>query len=174
MTNFRKIEIKAFSKDEAIEKSPFTMVKGSNCTQAWINADRPVEESLKEFMAEQLKSKTKFAEGIGCYIVLDAGVPDTRERPYVFNNVVSEGKRHATKTIMLIDDDNRIVSRVVGTKEDAVKTARELYTEHGFRGNLRAEYVYTIDKGEPLAFTVDYTPSKNTKLGTYLMFGVDA
>lgn len=178
MNNFKVIEAKAYTREEALAQANFkTTIKGADCTQAWKNAGKPITQAaLKDFMANQLNDKTRFTEGVGCYIVVEAGSPDTRERPYTYNNVVNEkGKRHYVSTIQIIDrDTNKILAEVVGSKTDAEKAAKELYTEHDFRGNLAGKMIHTVDEGEPLAFTMDYTPSKSAKLGTYLLFGVEA
>lgn len=177
MTNFKQVEAKAYNKEEAFAQFPFNVqLQGADCTQAWKNAGKPMTgNALKEFMAEQLQKKTRFSAGNGCYIVVESGVADTRERPYTFNNVKSEGKRKAGKCIELINPEtNEILGTTFGTKHDAEKMAKELYTEKDYRGNIKGVYKYHIVEGEPLAFEVEYTPSKNARLGTYIAFGVEA
>ena len=176
MANFKVVEIKAYTREEAFAQAPFkTGIKGADCTAAWKNAGKPItKNALDEFMANQLQDKTRFTEGIGCYIVVEAGIPDTRERPYTITNTVSEGPRHFAKTFQLIDKSTReIKGEIVGKQSDAEDFAKELYKK-GYKGNLVSKIIKTVDKGEPVAFEVDYTPSKSAKLGTYIFFGVEA
>lgn len=174
MNNFKFEEIKAYTKNEATEKAPFQIIK--DATQAWKNADKPITgSSLKEFMAEYLEKNTKFAAGIGCMITVDAGQADTRERPYTFENIKTDGKRKFTKVIELINPKtNEILGKSFGTKDDAEKEAKKLYTEKDYKGDINAVIKHEVTEGEPLAFKAFYTPSKNAKLGTYVAFGVEA
>ena len=95
MTNFKQVEAKAYNKEQAFAQFPFNVqLQGADCTQAWKSAGKPMTGSaLKEFMAEQLQKKTRFSAGNGCYIVVESGVADTRERPYSIENVKTDGKR---------------------------------------------------------------------------------
>lgn len=177
MTNFKQVEAKAYNKEEAFEQFPFNVqLQGADCTQAWKNAGKPMTgTALKEFMAEQLQKKTRFSAGNGCYIVVESGVADTRERPYTFENVKTDGKRKFTKVIELINPEtNEILAKSYGNKDEAEKVAKALYTDKGYKGNINAVIKHDVTEGEPLAFKVTYTPSKNAKLGTYIGFGVEA
>ena len=40
-------------------------------------------------------------------------------------------------------------------------------------GNLICTYTKQVLDGEPTAFTVDYTPSKSSRVGSYLVFGIE-
>lgn len=175
MNNFKFEEIKAYTKNEATEKAPFQIIK--DATQAWKNANKPLTGSaLKEFMAEYLEKNTKFAAGIGCMITVDAGQADTRERPYTVTAIKNEqGKRGYKTAIQGLDKETgNILFTCFGTKDDAEKMAKALYTDKDFKGNIHAVYTKQVVEGEPGAFDVEYTPSKNAKIGSYLAFGVEA
>lgn len=174
MNNFKTAEVKAYTKQEATEKAPFQIIK--DATQAWKNANKPMTGSpLKEFMAEYLEKNTKFASGIGCMITVEAGQADTRERPYTIENVKGEGKRKPGKAFLIVDKaTNAILATVFGTKDDAEKELKKLYTDKDYKGDAYVEIIYKIVEGEPIAMTAKYTPSVNAKLGTYLAFGVEA
>ena len=189
---FRKIEVKAFSRDEAIAQAPFAILK--DATQAWKNKGKPMLNSLNEFIAEYLKKETKNAPGIGCMIVLEGGVADSRENPYSFTDIVNKietgtikrenkdtgeveevptKKRKFGLVYEIIDDaTNEIIAKSYGTKADARRDLAELYKD-GYRGNATCIYKKEVVSGEARAFTAEYTPSKNTKLGNYLVFGVE-
>ena len=48
--NFKKVEVNAYTKDEAIEKAPFQIIK--DATQAWKAAGKPLMgTALNEFLA---------------------------------------------------------------------------------------------------------------------------
>lgn len=174
MNNFKFEEIKAYTKAEAIENATFQILK--DATQAWKNAGKPLTgNSLKEFMAEYLEKNTKFTNGNGCMITIEAGQADTRERPYTIENVKGEGKRKPTKAFQIVDNDTKVIlATVFGTKDDADKAIKTLYTEKDYKGNCTCEIIYKITEGEPIASKGFYTPSKNAKLGTYIAFGVEA
>ena len=175
MNNFRRIEVKGYTKEEALAKVPFQVIK--DATQAWKNAGKPMTgDQLKEFMATYLEKNTKFANGIGCIITVESGIADTRERPYTVTAIKNEqGKRNYKTAIQGIDTETgKIMFTSFGTKDEAEKLAKELYTEKDYRGNLHAVYTKQVVEGEPGAFDVEYTPSKNAKQGTWLAFGVEA
>lgn len=174
MNNFKFDEVKAFTKAEAIEKAPFQILK--DATQAWKNAGKPMTGSkLKEFMAEYLEKNTKFTMGNGCMIVIESGQADTRERPYTIENIKGDGKRKPTKAFQVVDNETKVIlGTVFGTKDDAEKFVKTLYTEKDYKGDATVEIVYKITEGEPIAMKSKYTPSKNAKEGTYLVFGVEA
>lgn len=173
MTNFKNVEVKAFSKTEAMEKAPFDII--NDATQAWKNAGSPLTgNDLKEFMAAQLQKKTKFAEGIGCILTIDPGTPDTRNRPYLIENVKNEqGKRSFKKAFLIIDKDtNTILGEVFGNQTDAEAELKSLYV-NGYKGTAIVRIIHDVVEGEPIAFTGKYVASKNAHEGTYFAFGVE-
>lgn len=171
MANFRTIEIKAYSAQEAMIQGPFAAYAiGANCTQAWKKAGCPTDpELLNEFMEEQLKKKTDFRPGIGLYIALESGYKNKSLRPYKYSNPRILSHQKWTKSYILVDDDNKIIREVASSKRsDAINAAREEYT-NGFKGNLNIRMIKTIN--EDVVSKFKYNPSKGTKLGNYLLFG---
>lgn len=173
--NFKIVEVNAYSKDEAIAKAPFAIIK--DATQAWKAAGMPLMGSeLKDFLATKLQNETKFANGVGCIITIDAGVADTRDFPYTVNDIKNEkGKRKFEMSFLITDKETgEIMGIETGvTKAEAIEKAKEAYTKKGYRGNLYAQYIKIVTEGEPGAFEITYTPSKNTHLGKYLLFGME-
>ena len=175
MTNFKQVEVKGYTKNEAMEQVPFQVIK--DATQAWKNAGKPMTGSaLKEFMSEYLKANTKFAAGVGCSITIEPGVADTRERPYTVTDIKNEsGKRKYKTGIQGVNPNTGEILFVnFENKAAAKEMAKELYTNKGYKGDIHATYVKAVVEGETGAFDVVYTPSKSAKLGTYLAFGVEA
>lgn len=178
MNNFKIVETKAFTKAEAlnqvVENNGIQVIK--DATQAWKNAGKPVtDKELRKFCAEYLQENTKFASGIGCSITVESGVADSRERPYKVNDIKNEqGKRKFKKAIQGINPaTGEVLFTVTGTKNEAKEAAKELYTKHGYTGNVYAQYIHIVESGEVGAFEVEYAPSKSAKQGTYLVFGVE-
>jgi hypothetical protein len=175
--NFKRLEVNAYTKQEAVEKvaGQFQIIK--DATQAWKNANKPItEQALKAFCADYLQKHTKFASGIGCSITIESGTPDSRERPYSVRDIKNEkGKRHYKTGYQLLD---KATGQVLGvsfdTKAKAKELAKKLYTDKGYKGDIYCKYIKEVTEGEVGAFEVTYTPSKSSKLGKYLCFGVEA
>lgn len=173
--NFKIDQLSAYSKQEAMDNAKYHIQK--DATQAWKNAGMPqIGAALKEFCAEYLKKNTKNAPGVGCLITLTPGVSDTKEKPFKVENIKNEkGKRKYTTAYQLVDvETGKLLKTVVGTKKDAEKVAKEFYVDGEFRGTIRADYTKIVTEGEKGAFLVKYSPSKSTKLGSYLAFGIEA
>lgn len=175
MTNFNTVQVKGFTKQEALSNAPFQVIR--DATQAWKTAGKPItNNALKEFCADYLSKHTKYAQGIGCSITIESGSADTRERPYTVVDIKNEkGKRKYKTGIQGIDTETgEVLFTNFENKTKAKEVAKELYTKHGFRGNIHASYVKAVVEGETGAFDVIYTPSKSAKLGSYICFGVEA
>lgn len=174
MANFKCVEVKGFTKQEATSQAPFQVFK--DATQAWKLAGAPVGgEGLQEFCAEYLKKHTKMAKGIGCSITFEAGSADTRERPYTVTDIKNEkGKRKYKTGIQGVDTETgEILFTNFENKTKAKEVAKELYKK-GYKGNIHATYVKAVVEGETGAFDVVYTPSKSAHMGRYFCFGVEA
>lgn len=174
MQNFKTVEVKGYTKNEAISNAPFQVIR--DATQAWNKAGKPItNKALQEFCAEYLAKHTKFAQGIGCSITVEAGSADTRERPYTVKDVKNEkGKRKFKKAFQLIDKaTGEILGTSFGTKKEAQDLAKSLYTEQGYKGNAMCKIVHEVVEGEVIAFEIEYTPSKSAKIGNYVCFGVE-
>ncbi len=173
--NFKKVEVKGFTKQEAIAEAPFQVIR--DATQAWKSAGKPItEKALKEFCADYLAKHTKYAAGIGCSITFEAGSADTRERPYTVKDIKNEkGKRkYKTGYQGINPETGEILFTNFDTKNKAIEMAKELYTKANYKGNISCDYIKGVSEGESKAFEVIYTPSKSAKQGTYICFGVEA
>ena len=177
MANFKRVEVKAYTKAEAIDQVKDVFFVQRDATQAWRKAGEPspLDKEFKVFCANYLEKHTKNAPGTACMITYRAGAADTRERPYKRNDVVNEkGKRKYVTTYLLKDKSTgEELAKTTENKKKAQELAKKLYIDGGFRGSIICTYTKEVAEGEPVAFTVDYAPSKSSKEGHYIFFGVE-
>ena len=177
MANFKRVEVKAYTKAEAIDQVKDVFFVQRDATQAWRKAGEPspLDKEFKVFCANYLEKHTKNAPGVACMITYRAGAADTRERPYKMNDVVNEkGKRKYVTTYLLKDKSTgEELAKTTENKKKAQELAKKLYIDGGFRGSIICTYTKEVAEGEPVAFTVDYAPSKSSKEGHYIFFGVE-
>lgn len=181
--NFKKIEVTGTSKEEAMAKvadrfilNEKGLVKG-DATQAfrlWKKAqtDAITESSMKVFMSEYLRNKKAIA-GEAYYITVESAVADTRERPYKVTDVKHEGPAPKfKKTFVLIDaSNNAILEKVQSTKAAAVARAKELIT-NGFHGKINIGKIKDTQE-DTIVCSVEYSPSKASRPGSYIVFGLE-
>ena len=177
MANFKRVEVKAYTKAEAIDQVKDVFFVQRDATQAWRKAGEPspLDKEFKVFCANYLEKHTKNDPGTACMITYRAGAADTRERPYKMNDVVNEkGKRKYVTTYLLKDKSTgEELAKTTENKKKAQELAKKLYIDGGFRGSIICTYTKEVAEGEPVAFTVDYAPSKSSKEGHYIFFGVE-
>ena len=176
--NFKRMEVTGATKEEALAKAPFDIM--GDATQAyksWVKkqVNGVTDADKKQFMLDYLAKKSKNVAGVGFVITQEAAVADTRERPYRIDDVKNEKGARKYKTIYQIIDSatGAVVAETDETKAKAKELAKNLYTEHGFKGNLICTYTKQVVDGEPIAFKASYTPSKSSRIGTYLVFGLE-
>jgi hypothetical protein len=176
--NFKNLEVVGATKQEALDSAPFKVLY--DATQAYKNwmekQEGAVTEAMKKnFYVEYLAKKTKNAPGVGCSITVEAAIADTRERPYKITDVKNEKGKRKYSTIYIIKnrDTNEILAKCDETKAKAKDVVKKLYKD-GFKGRVICTYTKEVTEGEPVAFYGDYTPSKSTKSGRYIVFGIEA
>lgn len=176
--NFEKVEVVGATKVEALDKAPY-FVQG-DATQAFKNwkskqTGAISERDIKQFCLDYLAKKSKNAPGIGFYITLETAIVDTRERPWAFHDTKNtKGKRKYVTTYQLIDKaTGKVLAETNETKAKAKELAKELF-KGGFKGTIVCTYTKQVVEGEPVAFEADYAPSKHTRNGRYLTFGIKA
>lgn len=180
--NFKKVEIVAESKEAAIAQMEDTLFHyNGDATQAYKNWKSKqtkgiTERDVKEFMLDYLAKKSKNCPGSGYLITVESAVADTRERPYKIEDVKNEeGKRKFKTFYKWIDRETQTVVCSVDTnKADAKNAIKELYKSGSYKG--KADLVKTKDvvEGQAVVATAEYTPSKNTKHGSWIAFGIEA
>jgi hypothetical protein len=176
--NFKRMEVSGATKEEALAKAPFDIM--GDATQAYKIWRKKQEKGVtdsdkKQFMLDYLAKKSKNCAGVGFSITLESAIADTRERPYAIHDVRNEkGTRHYKTVYQIIDRaTGSVLAETSETKAKAKELAKALYTEKGFKGNLICTYTKQVVDGEPTAFTVEYAPSKSSRIGNYLVFGVE-
>ena len=169
----KKLVINAASIGEAKEMAAeqgLTVVHDS--TPSWKKAGTPAvgSQEFYDFATDALKAnKLVDAKGVGIIVSIDPGVADTRERPYKFNNVVSEGRKSYITTFEVRRKDNGALVGRARKKKEAEKLAKKAMVD--VKADMTCEVIKTEKTGNSLAFTLDYVPSINAKTGTYVVFG---
>lgn len=109
-------------------------------------------------------------------IVIAAGSKDTRERPYTYENVVTEGRMATERTYEVRRADNgELVLSVAGegaTKDAAVKAAKEAMID--VKADMDIEVVYRVKDGKNVVGHLKYVPSINAETGRYIFIGNEA
>lgn len=176
--NFKRMEVNGATREEALAKAPFDIM--GDATQAYKiwrkkQVNGVTDSDKKQFMLDYLSKKSKNCAGVGFSITLESAVVDTRERPYRIDDVKNEKGTRKYKTVYQIIDraTGAVLAETSETKAKAKEIAKALYTEKGFKGNLICTYTKQVLDGEPTAFTAEYTPSKSSRIGSYLVFGIE-
>lgn len=176
--NFKRMEVNGATKEEALAKAPFDIM--GDATQAykiWKKKQKNgiTDSDKKQFMLDYLTKKSKNVAGVGFVITLESAVADTRERPYRIDDVKNEsGARKYKTTYQLVDKQSgSVLAETDETKAKAKEIAKALYTEKGYKGDLICTYTKQVVNGQPTAFTASYTPSKSSRVGSYLVFGIE-
>lgn len=176
--NFKRMEVSGATKEEALAKAPFDIM--GDATQAYKiwrkkQVNGVTEADKKQFMLDYLNKKSKNCAGVGFSITVESAVADTRERPYTFTDVKNEkGARKYVKVYQIKDAaTGAVLAETSETKAKAKELAKALYTEKGFKGDIVCSYTKQVVDGEPVAFTAKYTPSKSSRVGSYIVFGVE-
>lgn len=115
------------------------------------------------------KKRLTGVEGVGLVIAVTPGSKDTRERPYKYKNVTSEGKRQMERVVEI---RLKATDEVVGTaknKGEAEKLAKKLMLT--YKQDMVAVIVYHVKDGKETAFELDYAPSQSAQKGRYIVFG---
>ena len=171
-----KKEFEVYSYEEAVaaaEAEGYKVIR--NKTNSWKTAGSPVgDAALKTFANAQFeKEKLAGVAGVGFMVVVSAGSKDTRERPYTYENVVTDGRMATERTyeVRRVDNGELVVSLAGegATKDAAIKAAKEVMSE--VKADLRIEVVYRVKDGKNVVGNLKYVPSINAQKGRYIFFG---
>ena len=107
---------------------------------------------------------------------VESAVKDSRERPYKIEDIKNEeGKRKTKRQYKWFDKATKTVICSVDTnKTDAKNAIKELYKTGEYKGDADLVITYDVVEGQAVVATAKYTPSKNTKNGKYIAFGIEA
>lgn len=179
--NFKKIEVTSESKEAAIanvEENYFHI--NGDATQAyknWVEKQTHdiTDRDIKEFMLEYLSKKTKNCPNAGFVIVAEPAVCDTRLRPYEIENVKNEeGKRKFKTVYAAVDNETGVMFGKWDTnKADALNSVKEMYKSGEYKGSGKLIKIKEVVEGQATVATFKYAPSKNTKKGRYIFFGIE-
>ena len=164
------IEIKAYTYAEAVAIAAEKGLKIiRNVTPSYKNAGCPTGQNLLDFGVSMLeKNKLDGVTGVGIMCVVEDGKPDTRERPYTFKDNPTSGGRTKTRMYFVRTKDTDHFVGKAPDKGAAVKLAKTAMAE--YKEDMICTIMYEVS--DPEAFTLEYTPTSGTKIGTYVVFGV--
>lgn len=171
-----KKEFEVYSYEEAVaaaEAEGFKVIR--NKTNSWKNAGSPIgDAALKTFANEQLaKEKLTAVPGVGFIVVVANGSKDTRERPYSYENVITDGRMETERTyeVRRVDNGELVVSLAGdgATKDAAIKAAKEVMCD--VKADMNIEVVYRVKDGKNVVGHLKYVPSINAQKGRYIFFG---
>lgn len=164
------IEIKAYTYAEAVAIAATKGLKiVRNVTPSYKNAGCPEGQTLIDFGLAMLeKNKLDGITGAGVMCVIEDGKPDIRERPYTFKDHPTSGERTKTRMYVVRTKETDTFVGKAPDKGAAVKLAKDAMQE--FKEDMVCTIMYEVS--DPEAFTLEYTPTQGTKIGTYVAFGV--
>jgi hypothetical protein len=179
--NFQKFEVVADTRNEAVEQieSENFGILG-DATQAYKNARMAckggwTEKEEKQFCYDYLQKKTKLKAGVGFTVTLEPAIADTRERPYKFENVKNAGKRDWERVFVAYPENGEpFVLEGANTKSEAQNILKDLYKSGELRENVEVAVEKKAKDNKSVVFKSFYTPSKNTRKGVYMAFGIKA
>lgn len=175
--NFKKIEVTGSTKQEAYDKAPFQIFgDATHAYKAWIAEQKGniTEAMVKDFLIDQLKQKTKMVAGLGLAITVESASANTRERPYKFEPAKDSNGRRKWKSVYQLKNADGVVLAEAETQSEIKQLARDLYSSKKVTEDTTCIRAKKVIEGATVAFNVKYTPSKNFKIGRFIMFGVEA
>lgn len=175
------VQAQGFTKEEALST---TVLAGSvlkfDASASWKNEDSPsVDSKYLDAFAEDYLRRRKIdgIVGVAASVTVESGTADSRERPYKVDNVVTDGARK-WKTVYqgFVGANDLGLGGVLvlqkDTKAEAEQAAKDYVTEN--KVNVKVVVAKEVTKGQAVAMEVKYTPSVNTRKGTYIFFGTIA
>lgn len=154
---------KGFNVKEAFDATTgFRATTLKNLTQSFKLSKK---DNAADFAADYLENKADV--GVVYYIVIEKPINDTRNKPYSVEHVKVTKKRKYAMSYSIIDSDKKEYA-CKEHKSDALVVAKELVKEH--KRDMFLKIVKTVIEGEPFSAEVNYTPSKNTREGSFLFF----
>lgn len=180
--NFKRMEVTGMTKEEALAKAPFNVnLPGADCTQALRNYKKNhvgkafTDADMKQFMLEQLEKKTRNTPGNGCYIIVESAIANTRERPYVIKDIKNEQGARKYKTVYrwMDDETGKLVVEVNTTKAAAKNAIKNEVLKNGYKGNATLVMDKKCVEGQAIVAKFNYTPSRSSRVGTYIVFGIE-
>jgi len=169
---FSKFEVIGTTKDEAINQAaPMNlMVDATQAYNKWKANVAVTDESLKEWMKDYLRKKKYDKPNMGAYIVLQAAVRDTRERPYQVEKPKYDVRKHTPEKFYIgraQDTGTEIFQEK--TAKAAEAAAKEWIQDNQVGVDVFIEH--RLKEKNSLYMKVNYTPSKGACKAKLLVFG---
>lgn len=165
------VTVTGFTREEAIASANLNLDVKFDATPAFKKAGAPTNpDYIYAFANEYSQKKHKGLAGAGYFIVVESGVADSRERPYKVETVVTEGTRKYKTVYEGFAEGKLVFSKDL--KSEAEEAAKEYVTAN--KVDVTVRLAKNVVEGQETAMTVKYTPSINTKKGTYVLFGIEA
>ena len=176
--NFKRMEVTGATKDEALAKAPFDIM--GDATQAYKiwkknQVNGVTDADKKQFMLDYLSKKSKNVAGVGFSITLESAVADSRERPYSIHDKKNEsGARKYKTTYQLIDKTTgSVIAETNETKAKAKEIAKDFKQQNPKNPNKNTTKTNHQQHPHPKPKQAEYSPSKSSRVGSYLVFGVE-
>lgn len=122
------------------------------------------------FAADYMDNKGMFDfKDSGIVIAIKPGVDNSRKKPFKIQSARRKGRCKLKRCIEII---NSATNEVLGSAENKTKAlalAKKLVRQNRINVFGKTRYI-TSD----IDFKIEYTPSNNTQVGQYVVFGVDA
>lgn len=166
-----KLEIQAYSLEEAklsAFKSGITVVQ--DATRNWKKNGSPIlTQELNIYAADFLEKNSMFDfKDAGIIIAVAPGIEDTKKYPFKITSSRRKGRCKLTRVVEVRSKKTDTVLGTASTKTKAIALAKQLIKKH-------KEDIYgkTIYVSSDIDFDMEYLPSNRSKLGQYIVFGVD-
>lgn len=167
----RKLEIQAYSVEHAkLQAYNQGITVLADASVWWRKKGRPtLTKDLKMFAAEYMESKGMFDfEGTGIIIAIIPGRTDERMNPYKLTKHKRQGRCKTEKVIEIRRKSDNVVVGMAPNKMEAYKLAKKVIKKQ--KTDLYAKTAYI---SQDIDFEMEYLPSTHTRLGQYVVFGVD-
>ena len=184
------IPLKGYNKAElldGLEQFKPNVVPGCNSTFNWIKAGKPLygTNAFKQFCVEELIKKTKLTPGLGCYIEIEKGCKDKKNRPF---KLIKPKNATGIKKYILRYVISEVVINKANPKNDetdvlAIKQPITSFTTLGeakeavkdLTSETKKDFIIQSIKipDDSIKIICKYNASKNAKEGTYIVFGIN-
>ena len=178
--NFKSGMITAATKEEAIKEieAQYFHICG-DATQALKNAKAKhtgvwTERDEKAWKLDYCNKKNRSLPGSGFLVTIESPVISSKERPYKIERVKNEGKRKEKKTYTWVDSvTGAPITKVRTNLTDAENAIKEVYKKGDLKNDAECIISKEYIQGNPVVAKAKYSPSKNTKPGTWMYFGIE-
>lgn len=153
-------EINAYSMDEAIEKAKSLGYEGKDATDFFFQSKLEFEQFFEQ-------NKEKFEDNVCAIICVEKGSFKENKFPYTLHEPKHLGRTTKVRVFSICRESDGVVVGTETTKAKAIKLAKQLM--HTEKTNLYCKQYYKVTSPNEIAFSLEYTPIRDAKLGTYVV-----